>query len=68
MLIFQTESGDYLNVHLGVGTGGYRVKKFSMSHDAYCCWEYEAELMSIFWHTDHVNVHWGFTARITRIG
>ena len=65
---FETESGDYLNVHLGVGTGGYRVLHFHLSHDEYCCWEYEAELMSIFWHTNHEDDNHGFTARITRIG
>ena len=68
-LKFQTDSGsDYLNVHLGVGTGGYLALQFYNFHSKYCCWEYEAEIMFVRWHTDHKYGDWGFKARITRIG
>ena len=57
-----------MNVHLGVGPGGYKVLHFWDYHSETCCWEYEAELMSIYWYTNHYDVAYGFKARITRIG
>ena len=68
---YDTDKGitrDFLNVYLGVGNGAYLVLRFKSSHNEECCWEYEAELMSLFWSTNSNGVAYGFDARITRIG
>ena len=62
------DGSDYLSVYLGVGRSGYRILHFHTYHAKHCCWEYEAEIMSVFWHSNHELGDWGFRARITRIG
>ena len=59
---------DFLKVYLGVGKGAYNVLEFKSSYNKKCCWEYEAELMSLFWSTNSNGDAYGFDARITRIG
>ena len=70
LFTFQADSGDYLQLFIGVGYGGYYAIYLSGEFDAYT-WQYDAEFFQIFWHSNGLKddiFATGFKADIRRVG